>query len=210
MTARSIGEKPFRVCLFGTTAPTAEGLASLKGATRLAHAGDWLMLPPDSARVDAPASDDPLTVLPSFARAFPRETLILVRSDAVLPPHAFERLLRAIEFDHVLGAAALDGSSLDVATDRDDAERVDALCYAYGGRRLVDASLRGAAVSAWHSSHTRRSSGTGRFWTMISTRRPSRAPSTRLAGFVVGRLMSAPGKLSLRCNVSPSGMCNLA
>ncbi len=150
MTARSIGEKPFRVCLFGTTAPTAEGLASLKGATRLAHAGDWLLLPPDSARVDAPASDDPLTVLPSFARAFPRETLILVRSDAVLPPHAFERLLRAIEFDHVLGAAALDGSSLDVATDRDDAERVDALCYAYGGRRLVDASLRGAAVSAWH------------------------------------------------------------
>ena len=102
VTLRSIGEKPFRVCLFGTSTPTAEGLASLKGATLLAHAGDWTQVPPDSMRVDAPASDDPLDVLPSFARAFPRETLILVRSDAVLPTHAFDRLLRAIEFDHVL------------------------------------------------------------------------------------------------------------
>ncbi|HET7925690.1 MAG TPA: glycosyltransferase, partial [Rhodanobacteraceae bacterium] len=146
MTARSIGEKPFRVCLFGTSAPSAEALASLKGASLLAHAGDWTQIPPDSTRVEAPASDDPLDVLPSFARAFPRETLILVRSDARLPTHAFERLLRAIEFDHVLGAAALDGGSLDVAADRD----VDALCFAYGGRRLVDAPLHRAAVTAWH------------------------------------------------------------
>ncbi len=146
MTARSIGEKPFRVCLFGTTAPTAEGLASLKGATRVAHAGDWAQVPPDSARIDAPASDDPLAVLPSFAHAFPREALILVRSDAILPTHAFERLLRAIEFDHVLGAAALDDGSLDIAADRD----IDALCFAYGGRRLVDGSLHRAAVTAWH------------------------------------------------------------
>ncbi len=150
MTLRSIGEKPFRVCLFGTSTPTAEGLASLKGATLLAHAGDWTQVPPDSMRVDAPASDDPLDVLPSFARAFPRETLILVRSDAVLPTHAFDRLLRAIEFDHVLGAAALDDSSFGVAADRDGSERIDALCFAYGARRLVDASLRHAAVSAWH------------------------------------------------------------
>lgn len=146
MTVRSIGEKPFRVCLFGTSPPTAEGLASLKGATALAHAGDWSQMPPDSVRIEAPASDDPLGVLASFAQAFPRETLILVRTDAILPAHAFDRLLRAIECDPVLGAAALDDGSLDVAADRD----LDALCFAYGERRLVDASLHGAAVTAWH------------------------------------------------------------
>lgn len=149
MTQRSIGEKPFRVCLFGTSAPTTEVLASLKGATRLAHAGDWPQVPPDSIRIDAPASNDPHDALPSFARAFARETLILVRTDARLPTHAFERLLRAIEYDHVLGAAALDDSTLDVATDH-DGEQIDALCFAYGARRLVDASLRDAAVTAWH------------------------------------------------------------
>jgi GT2 family glycosyltransferase len=146
VTARSVGEKPFRVCIFGTSAPAGEVLASLQGATLLAHAGDWTQMPPDSARVDAPASDDPLDVLPSFARAFARETLILVRTDAVLPVHAFERLLRAIEFGHVLGAAALDDGVLEVAADRD----IDALCFAYGARRLVDGSLHHSAVTAWH------------------------------------------------------------
>jgi GT2 family glycosyltransferase/glycosyltransferase involved in cell wall biosynthesis len=151
VTQRSIGEKPFRVCLFGTSAPTAEVLASLKGASLIAHVGDWTLVPPDSTRIDAPPGDDALDVLPFFARAFARETLILVRSDTRLPSHAFERLLRAIEFDHVLGAGALDdGSFADLSSDDSDAPRIDALCFAYGARRLVDAPLRRAAVSAWH------------------------------------------------------------
>jgi len=143
---RSITERPFRFCVFGTTLVSAETLAALRAVAPVA------ML--DAAPIEAPTSNDPLAVLPFAARAFPRETLILVRADAELPSHFAERLLRALECEHVLGAAALDDVSPDrtpLAADADaGVEHVDALCFAFGERRLIDARLRDAAVSAWH------------------------------------------------------------
>ena len=109
---------------------------------------------PAALHIDAPASDDPLDVLPFAARAYPRETLVLVRADADSHACGIERLLRALECDGVLGAAALDDiiperTLLDVVHDDDHRERIDALCFAYGERRLIDAPLRRAAFSAW-------------------------------------------------------------
>jgi len=150
-------ERPVRVCIFGATAPAPDAFASLRTVAELhrlapAAPGDG----PHTSTIEAPASDDPLEVLPFAARAFPRETLVLIRADAQLPEHTIERLLRALECDDVLGAAALD----DLAPDRSplpdgshaDAgtTRIDSLCFAYGERRLIEAHLRGAAVSAWH------------------------------------------------------------
>jgi GT2 family glycosyltransferase len=155
VSVRSIGEKPFRVCRFGTATPSA-GTFGDDAGTPFAWLGSAPAEVPEATHVDAPDSDDPLDVLPFAARAFPRETLILVRADARLPRLAIQRLLRALECDRVLGAAALDDVAperlpLPAATIADtDSERIDALCFAYGERRLIDASLRDTAVSAWH------------------------------------------------------------
>lgn len=150
-------ERPVRVCIFGATAPAPDAFAPLRTMAELhwlapAAAGDG----PHASRIEAPASDDPLEVLPFAARAFPRETLILIRANAELPEYAIERLLRALECDGVLGAAALDnlaaerlplpGGSPAEASDT----RIDSLCFAYGERRLIEAQLHGAALSAWH------------------------------------------------------------
>jgi GT2 family glycosyltransferase/glycosyltransferase involved in cell wall biosynthesis len=147
---RDTPERPFRVCLFGTKAAPSGTIAGLDGAMPLVRLGPTPT--PDVPHIEAPASDDPLDVLPFATRAFPRETLILVRTDAGLPSLAIPRLLRALDCEGVLGAAALD----DIEADRDalrsanpDVERIDALCFAYGERRLVEASLRGSAFSAW-------------------------------------------------------------
>ena len=153
---RSISERPFRFCVFGTTAPSPDLLATIRKLAPVAWLGPASATPAEATRVDAPAGNDPLDLLPFAARAFPRETLILVRADAELPSLATERLLRALECENVLGAAALDDASPDrtplPAGARADAdvERIDALCFAFGERRLIDAPLREAAMSAWH------------------------------------------------------------
>ena len=139
--------------MFGAAPPSAGTFGDGEAWVWLGTAPAGL---PGTTHIDAPASDDPLEILPFAARAFPRETLILVRADARLPRLSIERLLRALECDRVLGAAALDNVaperrplSADSLADTDP-DNIDALCFAFGDRRLIDASLRGAAVSAWH------------------------------------------------------------
>jgi GT2 family glycosyltransferase/glycosyltransferase involved in cell wall biosynthesis len=132
-------------------------------APRFVAAGDpivWIGAAsgaPEGAHVvEATPSDDPLALVDIAARAFPREHLILVRADVELPPHAVDRLLRALECDGVLSAAALDNVAAsrsplpDTVPEDTDVERLDALCFAYGERRLIDAPLSGAIASAWH------------------------------------------------------------
>jgi hypothetical protein len=104
VSARGTPERPFRVCLFGADAPSSGAIAGLDAAMPLVWLGP--MPAPDFQHIEAPSSDDPLDVLPCAARAFPRETLILVRVDAELPTLAIPRLLRALECEGVLGAAA--------------------------------------------------------------------------------------------------------
>ena len=153
---RGTGELPYRLCIFGASTPSTHALAALASKSPIAYLGPSGSTPDGVTPVEAPAVDDPLELVPLAARAFPRETLILVRADAELPTHAIERLQRALECDGVLGAAALDNlaperSPLPTPVPADiDVERLDALCFASGERRLIDASLRGTLVSAWH------------------------------------------------------------
>ncbi|HEV7490214.1 MAG TPA: glycosyltransferase [Rhodanobacteraceae bacterium] len=150
---RDTGDKPFRVCVFGSAIESGLTIAADIG-TPFATIGPLRPSIPAAMHIDAPASDDPLELIPFAARAYPRETLILVRADTRLPPFAIERLLRALECVGVLGAAALDDivperALPDLVRDDNHHERVDALCFAYGERRLIDASLHRAAFSAW-------------------------------------------------------------
>ncbi|MET0229481.1 MAG: glycosyltransferase, partial [Rhodanobacteraceae bacterium] len=151
---RNAGERPYRICLFGTsTAPSARVMSN--GAP-IVWLGAAAQTPEHATHLEAPPTDDPLALVAIAARAFPREHLILVRADVELASHAIDRLLRALECDRVLGAAALDNlvpsrSPLPDAVPADvDVERLDALCFAYGERRLIDAPLSLAIASAWH------------------------------------------------------------
>jgi GT2 family glycosyltransferase/glycosyltransferase involved in cell wall biosynthesis len=148
---RSSGERPYRICRFGIASPS---FAAGDSVVWIGAASD---APEGVPVIEAPPSEDALALIAIAARAFPREHLILVRADVELPPGAVDRLLRALECDGVLGAAALDNvsasrSPLPDAVPADaDVERIDALCFAYSDRRLIDASLSGAIASAWHA-----------------------------------------------------------
>jgi GT2 family glycosyltransferase/glycosyltransferase involved in cell wall biosynthesis len=153
----AIGEQHVRVCVFGADPRGAvDALARVPRdiATSFATIGRSPAGITDATHVDADDSDDPLDAVAHAARAFPGETLILVRGDAIVPPLAFERLLRAIDADDVLAVAALD--NVDAARSPlasasvDDALRLDALCFAFSERRVIDADIDGAALSAWH------------------------------------------------------------
>jgi GT2 family glycosyltransferase/glycosyltransferase involved in cell wall biosynthesis len=154
--------RSYRLCLFGSAAPTAATLAGL-GRTAAAPvlAGAWPLPDADREAVHLsglPAGDDPQVLLPALAAAFPGETLVLVRTDARLPPYAIERLLRALDEPGVLVAVPLDDvdparSPLPPGSVSDaPAERLDALCYAYGARGWFDGPVARAPLSAWHPS----------------------------------------------------------
>ena len=91
----------------------------------------------------------------------PGRDLLLVRGDAELPPLALDRLLRALEEDHVLAAGPLDNldpmrSPLPAGAQTDTGvERIDALCFAASSRRLVDCRDVSALASAWHGARLR-------------------------------------------------------
>ncbi len=82
--------------------------------------------------------------------------VVLVRSDAVLPPFAVQRLLAALATPSVRAAGALDRldrerSPLADADPHDvPTARLDALCHAYAARRLVDTAQVSPLASAWH------------------------------------------------------------
>lgn len=91
----------------------------------------------------------------------PGRDLLIVRSDAELPSLALPRLLRALRQADVLGAGALDNlhparSPLATGLTRDAAvERIDALCYAYSRRQLVDVEALSPLASVWSGRHLR-------------------------------------------------------
>lgn len=152
------------VCLHSTNAVSAADLAALR--PRL-PAGARLVMAGAHATDAAAAGLDPLagvagTAHPldlaiAAAQAFPGAHLLVVRADAVLPPFACERLLRALDQADVLGALPLDEQTRnplppDLAATPVP-ERLDALCFACSERRLIeDAGFPDAigGVSAWH------------------------------------------------------------
>ena len=96
-----------------------------------------------------------------LAAHLPGRDLLLVRSDAVLPKLALPRLLRALEYDDVLGAGTLDNleparSPLPAGLHSDvEAQRIDALCYALSRRQLIDVDVLSPLASTWHGRRLR-------------------------------------------------------
>lgn len=154
---------PLRVCLYGAAAPDGEAAAALRARlpaqARVALFGTAAALAwPDAERVaDADAAREAVGVAIAAAARFPGEHLCVLRADLGLPPFAIERLLRALDTADVLGAIALDTRRLGPlpasAATPTDAQRLDALCFAYAERRLLDDAhfpQAAPALALWH------------------------------------------------------------
>jgi len=132
-----------RVCVFGAAAP-ADWLA---GVAR--EAADAASIEAFHGSPEAPAA------LAQAAGKFPGDDLILIRAGTALPPRWYTRLRRALAADGVLVASALDNagtarSPLPEGAHSDaGVARIDALCYAYGRRALLDWPTFSPLLSAW-------------------------------------------------------------
>lgn len=83
---------------------------------------------------------------------WPGHHLILLRSDAQLPPYWVERLLAALRTD-VLAASPLDDSTVwhPCPGTTAAADRIDALCHAYGHGLAIDSGEVSPLLSAWQA-----------------------------------------------------------
>ncbi len=96
------------------------------------------------------------TLAVALSRNLPGRDLLILRSDAELPPMALPRLLRALGEADVLAAGVLDNldpsrSPLPAGLCSDaSVPRIDALCYAYSQRGLIDVRELSPLASAWH------------------------------------------------------------
>ncbi|GAA0707567.1 glycosyltransferase [Dokdonella soli] len=167
---RAASAAPLRVCVYGTETPSDDALAALKArlpeSARLALVGGcatstaW----PEAERLlDVEQGWHPTEVAIGASKRFPGEHIILVRADLRLPEFACERLLHALDSDDVLGAVSLDNAGRCPLPAHEgsgvDAQRLDALCFAYSDRRLLDdpyfpESPNG--FSAWHGERLAR------------------------------------------------------
>lgn len=111
---------------------------------------------PQAHRLADLAEQDIETLAMHLGSRFPGATLLLVRSDAGLPALALARLQRALSQADVLAAGALDNlcderSPLPAGLNSDaPTGRIDAVCYAYSRRLLIDCTSVSALASAWH------------------------------------------------------------
>jgi GT2 family glycosyltransferase/glycosyltransferase involved in cell wall biosynthesis len=156
-----------RICVYAAERTTAEQLAALRvrlpAQARIALFGTSAAWPDAERIADVTDASDPLQILDAAAARFPAEHLVLVRADLDLPEFACERLLHALEYPDVLAAVPLGGRSRrplppELGTDI-EAQRLDALCYAYSDHRLCDdASFFSdvPALSAWHGARLAR------------------------------------------------------
>jgi O-antigen biosynthesis protein len=122
----------------------------LLGATSAlpGHAGALRM--PDFAEDDAEA------LAAMLAAQLPGRDLLIVRSDVELPGQALSRLMRALKLSDVAAAGALDNLSPERSPlpsgcrSEASVQRIDAICFAYSRRRLIDATELTPLASAWH------------------------------------------------------------
>ncbi len=99
------------------------------------------------------AADAPRPALLAAARArWPGHHLILLSSDAQLPPYWVERLLAAMQ-NGVLAASPLDDSTgwHPCVGAVETVERIDALCHAYGRSIAIDSGEVSPLLSAWQA-----------------------------------------------------------
>lgn len=153
---------PVCLCVYGavpcTEAWLESALAQLPGNAELILVGVSASLSgyPDASRL---GDNDALSVpvlASDIARLRPGRNLLILRSDSLLPPLALVRLLRAIDESDVLVASPLDAldpwRSPIPAETRSAASTatIDAACFAYSSRRLIDSPDISEMASAWH------------------------------------------------------------
>ncbi len=108
-------------------------------------------VPAQVTRLQAADASRPALLAAARAR-WPGHHLILLRSDAQLPPYWVERLLVALRGD-VLAASPLDDSAAWHPCPGSSAtvERIDALCHAYGLGLAIDSGEVSPVLSAWQA-----------------------------------------------------------
>ncbi len=156
-----------RICIFGATVQ-AGWLADVAGAVpadaTLALFGRWASAELADARIVRHAGVEPAdagAALRTAAAAYPGDDLILLRGGTSLPSYWCERLLRALGEDDVLVVSPLDNadtarSPLPEGSGSDASPaRIDALCYAYGRRQLLDWPTVSPLLSAWCGARLR-------------------------------------------------------
>ena len=151
-----------KLCIFGARPASAEWLAGVISAAAPADVvlfdASPAVLPAAAERRDIGAGDDAQVVLRAARDAFPGDDLVLLRAGISLPPHWFERLVRAIALPDVLVASPLDnldplrsplaeGGSSDARV-----ERIDALCFAHGSHQAIDWPTFSPLLSAWRGT----------------------------------------------------------
>ena len=141
--------EPVRVCIFGAP-PDADWLA---GVTRALPAGTGI----DALADQRNAAD----ALRAAAARFPGADLILLHTGTALPEFWFERMTLALDLADVLVASPLDNvdpnrTPLPVGTHSNaDPALIDALCYRYGRREVLDWPTFSPLLSAWHGATLR-------------------------------------------------------
>ncbi len=161
--------RPLRICVLAPAGCDPgipdEWRRFLPPAARLAYFGAGV--PATWGDIDRPDptldGSDAAAVLAAAAGAFRGEDLVLVRAGTSLPPFAIDRLLHALATADVLAALPLDDAArrpLPEGITLPDTEWLDALCFAFSDRRLVDdpsfPPARFPALSAWHGERLAR------------------------------------------------------
>ena len=156
MTLPATDSNAPRLCIFGRAEVDAAWLARVErdapGATPVLF-GPASPLPIEQYSI--PQADDVHTVLRAAAAVFPGDDLILLRSDAALPPFWFVRLTHALAAADVLVATPLD--NLDTARaplptgarSAASVAAIDSLCHAYGSGLALDWATFSPLLSAW-------------------------------------------------------------
>jgi GT2 family glycosyltransferase len=150
------------LCVHGATPCSAAWLdaaiAQLPEGARLVLVGANASVAayPDALRLAAMNGDDIVPMLAAVATHLPGHDVVVLRNDVDLPAHAVARLLHALEHPGVFAVGALDNldptrSPLPTGTNSDaSTQHIDALCYAYSTRRLIDSDRVSPLASAWH------------------------------------------------------------
>jgi len=150
-----------RLCVFGAQPASTEWLARLRKDIADAELELFGASRAQAGAAAGSASDDAAAVLRAAASAWPGEDLVLLRANAVLPPHWFVRITRAISIDDVLVASPLDNvdpgrSPLTTGLhSAADAAAIDAFCHAYGRGRAIATSGWSPLLSAWSGARLR-------------------------------------------------------
>lgn len=150
-----------KLCLFGAQPADAAWLARTIDSARATSVVLCDLAAPAGStheRLEVGAGDDANAVLRATRAAYPGDDLVLLRAGTDLPPHWFERIVRATSLPGVLVASPLDNLDSQRSPlpdgERSEAgtETIDALCYAYGRHQAIAWPTFSPLLSAWNGA----------------------------------------------------------